>query len=154
MNILLAIDGSDASVAAIRAVQERPWPTASVVRVFMVVEQLYPPPAAPWTFSANSSAEGPVGVRDLLERLLAHARDETAQVAASLQGKGLRVETEAVVGVPRQAIVATAADWHADLIILGSHGRTGIKRWLLGSVAESVVRHAPCSVEVARTRVS
>jgi len=48
--------------------------------------------------------------------------------------------------------VDQAKDWRADLIVLGSHGRSGIKRWILGSVAEAVVRHAPCSVEVARAR--
>jgi universal stress protein A len=42
----------------------------------------------------------------------------------------------------------------ADLIILGSHGRRGVDRWLLGSVAEAVARHAPCSVEIVRTRVA
>ena len=41
-----------------------------------------------------------------------------------------------------------------DLIVVGSHGYSGIKRWLLGSVAQSVVSHAPCSVEVVRHKLS
>ena len=53
-------------------------------------------------------------------------------------------------GDPRMEIVEEAKRSQADLIILGSHGRTGVARWLMGSVAEYVVRHAPCSVEVAR----
>ena len=51
---------------------------------------------------------------------------------------------------PRHAIVETARDWPADVIVMGSHGRRGLDRLLLGSVAESVVRHAPCSVHVGR----
>jgi nucleotide-binding universal stress UspA family protein len=49
-------------------------------------------------------------------------------------------------------IIDHAAEWHADLIVAGSHGWEGLNRFLLGSVSESVVRHAPCSVEVVRTR--
>ena len=51
-------------------------------------------------------------------------------------------------------IVDEAENWKADLIVVGSHGYTGIKKWLLGSVAQSVVSHAPCSVEVVRSRAS
>ena len=55
-------------------------------------------------------------------------------------------------GDPRSAIVDEAEEWGADLIVVGSHGYTGLKRWLLGSVAQSVVGHAPCSVEVVRRK--
>jgi nucleotide-binding universal stress UspA family protein len=50
-------------------------------------------------------------------------------------------------------IVDEASSFGADLIALGSHGRTGIKRWIIGSVAEYVVRHAPCSIEVVRSPI-
>jgi nucleotide-binding universal stress UspA family protein len=53
-------------------------------------------------------------------------------------------------GDPRSVIVEEAEQWPAELIVLGSHGYTGIKKWLMGSVAQSVVSHAPCSVEVVR----
>lgn len=52
------------------------------------------------------------------------------------------------VGKPAHEIVRTAKDWPADLIVIGSHARHGIKRALLGSVAEEVMRHAPCPVLV------
>jgi nucleotide-binding universal stress UspA family protein len=54
------------------------------------------------------------------------------------------------VGKPGAEITRTAAEWGADLLVLGSHGRGGIVRAVLGSVAESVVRHAPCPVLVVR----
>jgi nucleotide-binding universal stress UspA family protein len=55
-------------------------------------------------------------------------------------------------GDPRTVIIDEAKAWSADLIVVGSHGYTGIKRLLLGSVAQSVVSHAPCSVEVVRPK--
>ena len=53
-------------------------------------------------------------------------------------------------GRPDQEIVSYAADHGTDLIVLGTHGRTGVNRWLIGSVSERVVRHAPCAVLVVR----
>ena len=55
------------------------------------------------------------------------------------------------VGKPASEIVQTAKEWPADVIVIGSHGRHGLERALLGSVAEGVMRHAPCSVLVVRT---
>ncbi len=56
------------------------------------------------------------------------------------------------IGTPHTEIVNAARDWPADLIVIGSHGRGGIKRALLGSVAEGVMRNAPCPVLVVRAR--
>lgn len=56
------------------------------------------------------------------------------------------------IGSPLAEIVNAAKDWPADLIVIGSHGRGGIKRALLGSVAEGVMRHAPCPVLVVRAK--
>ena len=51
------------------------------------------------------------------------------------------------VGSPAAEVVKAAVDWQADVIVIGSHGRTGVSRALLGSVAEAVVRDAPCPVD-------
>lgn len=53
-------------------------------------------------------------------------------------------------GIPDREIVAAAKDWHADVIVIGTHARTGLAHWFQGSVAESVVHHAPCPVLVVR----
>jgi nucleotide-binding universal stress UspA family protein len=74
--------------------------------------------------------------------------------AAKLPRKKLKVETAVRDGHPRTVIVDEAKKWRADLIVMGSHGRTGLSRLLLGSVAQYVVSHAPCSVEVVRNRKS
>ena len=56
------------------------------------------------------------------------------------------------VGGPATEIVNAAKEWPADLIVIGSHGRGGLQRALLGSVAEGVMRHAPCPVMVVRAK--
>ena len=56
------------------------------------------------------------------------------------------------VGAPGAEIVKAAREWPADLIVIGSHGRSGMQRALLGSVAEAVMRHAPCPVLVVRAK--
>lgn len=53
-------------------------------------------------------------------------------------------------GIPDREIVAAARDWHADVIVIGTHARTGLALWFQGSVAEAVVHHAPCPVLVVR----
>jgi nucleotide-binding universal stress UspA family protein len=115
------------------------------------VQPFYPPPSAAWTLSVSPQS-GDTWLREAEQRLFESAREMVRGAADALASTGLETESETVLGDPREGILAHATDWEADLIVLGSHGRTGFKRWVLGSVAEAVVRHAPCSVEVARTR--
>lgn len=78
------------------------------------------------------------------------ATNLTKKTVDRLKSKDLKVEGRVRTGDPSSEIVDEAREWSADLIVLGSHGYTGIKRLFLGSVALSVVGHAPCSVEVVR----
>ena len=55
-------------------------------------------------------------------------------------------------GDPRDVLVDTARNLHADLLVVGSHGRTGLAKLVLGSVAAHVVTHAPCSVLVVKMK--
>ena len=71
--------------------------------------------------------------------------ESLTRVAQSL-GEGLRVETALMSGRAGRKIVDYARDKHIDLIVVGTHGRTGISHAILGSVAEAVVRLAPCLV--------
>jgi len=64
----------------------------------------------------------------------------------------LRIRTRVLVGSPSREIVREAKEWGADLIVLGSHGRTGLRHVFLGSVAENVLRQAPCPVLTVRLR--
>jgi nucleotide-binding universal stress UspA family protein len=78
----------------------------------------------------------------------------TKAAGERIAAPGLTVETAVQEGDPRSVILDAADDWKADLIVVGSHGRTGLKRLVLGSVAQSVVAHASCSVEVVRRRAT
>jgi nucleotide-binding universal stress UspA family protein len=75
---------------------------------------------------------------------------ETYQKRA--EGKGLTVDTVIVQGTPFREIVEIAKTKQVDLIIMGTHGRTGMTHLLMGSVAERVVRLAPCPVMVTREK--
>jgi nucleotide-binding universal stress UspA family protein len=73
-----------------------------------------------------------------------------AKTVELLRSKGLRATAIVELGHPTSRIVDAAEEWHADLIVVGSHGRRGLERFLLGSVSEVVARHAHCSVEIIR----
>ena len=80
-----------------------------------------------------------------------HARrDELAALRQRWIDHGPELSQLVVDGEPAERLPQVAAELQADLIVVGSHGRTGVKRFLIGSVAERVVRHAACSVLVAR----
>jgi nucleotide-binding universal stress UspA family protein len=81
-----------------------------------------------------------------------NAKEFIARMGDWLQASGLELETTVRSGEPRTVILEEAQGWDADLIVIGSHGHTGVKRWLLGSVAQSVVCRAGCSVEVVRPK--
>jgi nucleotide-binding universal stress UspA family protein len=146
MRILLAIDGSLHSQTAVDEVARRPWPANSTIRAMSVI-QPYTPPATEFVLAGAT-------LDDVTRQQASTAEQLTRGAAEALKQTGLATETAVREGDPRAAIVDEAEDWRADLIVVGSHGRTGLTRWLLGSVAQAVVGHAPCSVEVVRRRES
>ena len=73
------------------------------------------------------------------------------KIAAKAKDKGLTVRPLMRTGAPAQEIVDLATAEHADLVIMGTHGRGGVSRVLLGSVADRVIRLAPCPVLTVRT---
>jgi nucleotide-binding universal stress UspA family protein len=88
--------------------------------------------------------------RGVFEAATRWAEEHIEQWAAAARGKGLKVRTVMRRGTPHAEIVALAADERAALVMLGTHGRGGLDRALLGSVADRVVRLAPCPVLTVR----
>jgi nucleotide-binding universal stress UspA family protein len=148
MRIILAIDDSQFSVDAVEEVAGMRWPPDTRIRVLSAVEPMTPPPAFELWYDAGGSLE------QLQKQITRRSEEVTARAADSLRESGLKAETVVRPGDPRSVIVDEATQWPADLIVVGSHGYTGIKRFLLGSVAHSVVSHAPCSVLVVRERAA
>jgi nucleotide-binding universal stress UspA family protein len=144
MKILLAIDGSAPSQAAIEEVAHRPWPSPSTLRILSVI-QPYTPPATEVVLASAT-------LEQIRQREKQDAEQLTRQARERIAAPGLSVETATSEGDPRTAIVDAADEWQADLIVVGSHGQTGLKRLVMGSVAQAVVAHAHCSVEVVRRR--
>ena len=88
--------------------------------------------------------------QDVAAQLRRRGEALLTKAAQALRTEGFQVATAMEEGDQKSVIVDFAAKWPADLIIMGSHGRKGFDQFLLGSVSEAVVRHAPCSVEVVR----
>ncbi|MGD9903655.1 MAG: universal stress protein [Vicinamibacterales bacterium] len=145
MKILIATDGSAPAAAAVAEVAARAWPEGSEVKVLTVIHTAVPfatDPALVVTFIAL----------DHLDKARKHAPEVVERAAAQLARPGLTVTTAILEGSPKQLIVDEAERWGADLVVLGTHGHGAPGRFVLGSVAHSVVLHAPCSVEVVRKR--
>jgi nucleotide-binding universal stress UspA family protein len=146
MKILIAVDGSAFSDAAVAAVAERPWPEGSAMKVVSAFETAFPPTPEAWAI--------PPEYFDELQRSAREgAQLATEAAVAKLKlGSGhlLELTAAAIQGPPKNVILDEAEHWGADLIVLGSHGYRGWERFLLGSVSHAVVSHAKCSVEVVR----
>ena len=88
----------------------------------------------------------------LREDLVKEAERHMLGCLESLAAEGTQATGQVLIGGPSHVIVEHATNVHADLIVMGTHGRTGISHLLIGSVAERVIRHAPCPVFVVRER--
>lgn len=150
MKILLAVDGSDCSVAAVAAVARRPWPAGSEVKLLAAIEPLFVPTSEAWAVPANYYAQLEKAGQDQAHEAI----DKAVEQFRARRDTPLEVSTEAMRGQAKDVILDRAEHWGADLIVVGSHGYRGFKRFLLGSVSQAVAAHAKCSVEIVRCRQS
>ncbi len=150
MKILIATDGSEFSTAAARSVVSRPWPAGTQFQILSVEELIV------IDTPTGTSPLSSIYPANLLEELMADSRARARAAAESAKEiftrAGLQVleQRPSPAGDPRTIILDTAQVWEANLIVLGSHGRSGMDRFLMGSVSEAVAVHAHCSVEVIR----
>jgi nucleotide-binding universal stress UspA family protein len=136
MRVLLATDGSKFSEAALQAIIGHYEPKETEVRVLNVVDLHLPIPT--------------LYAEEFREESLKEGQGLVQEAKTRLAKAGYRVQTEVEEGDPKAKIVEDAARWQADMIVMGSHGRRGMDRFLMGSVSDAVARHAPCSVEIVR----
>lgn len=142
-HILVGVDFSAGSLAAaVRAAE-----IAARVGARLTLVHASAPERLDVSAELQATADAYLGV--LVERL-AGARDQLATLRAELSTGGALVADVVVDRYPDDALVDVANAQGGDLIVTGSRPRSGLRKWLLGSVAESVVRTASCSVLVAR----
>ena len=143
MKILMGVDDSKYSEDVMRSIVTQFRSEHTPVRVLHVLQPSAPAPPQMAPGYAPELEDQKKPALELVER-----------IASELRSAGFTVDTAVEVGDIREKILDSAAEWGADLIVVGSHGRRGVQRFLLGSVAEFVARHAKCSVEIVRTSVS
>ncbi|MGB6429374.1 MAG: universal stress protein [Candidatus Acidiferrales bacterium] len=143
MKILLAVDGSKFSEAAVQAVIAQAHPAETEVRVIHVVE--------PPTLLVGREMGGyDPALETVWTTETAQAHKLVEKTAETLRSHGMKVTTTVEPGYPKSAIIDASKAWHADLIVVGSHGHNAFDRFLMGSVSDAIVHHAHCSVEVVR----
>jgi nucleotide-binding universal stress UspA family protein len=139
VRILLATDGSRDAAAATAFLRELPLPESS--KLLIVTAVSFP------TFAFE-----PPPIRELKGSVLEDARRVVDEARATLARRGFEIETDVVIGNPKDEISRIAGEWNADLVVLGARGLGRIKRFLLGSVSLAVARHVSCPVLVVKGR--
>jgi len=141
--ILVPIDGSTTSE---RALQEaiRLAEGKAQLRVAYVLEEIFPLDTEGYAFIDYAALQE--AVRHTGERTLAQAAEKARQSGMTAETALLDAKGKRIAGV----IKDDALHWQADLIVIGTHGRSGLSRLLLGSVAEAVARDAPVPVLLVR----
>ncbi|MBZ6494286.1 universal stress protein [Natrinema longum] len=138
MHLLVALDDSEPGWAALEfACREHPDDEVTVIHA-----------VDPTNSSYGEAAH--LGPEVLLERQQEASQELLTTADDRAADEGCAIETETVVGQPSDAVVDYAVENEVDRIIVGSHGRTGFSRVLLGSVAERIARQAPVPVTIVR----
>ncbi len=143
MKILVAVDDSPHSARAVRFVARMRWPAGSRVIVANVVTPQLTPPGV-------GGESGVPLLIEVSEEQREHARAVVAKAEAELREAGIATEERVPTGDPRDALLRLVGEERVDLLVVGSHGRTGFAKLLLGSVSSHAVTHARCSVLVVK----
>jgi nucleotide-binding universal stress UspA family protein len=136
MKILIGVDDSSFSQIAVEEVARRLWEPGTAVKILSVIEAPYNPA------HQEAISENPFKI--------ARASVDKAAEVLRRSGNEFEIAGDIIEGSPKKVILDEAEAWEADLIVVGSHGRRGLDRFLLGSVSQAVALHAPCSVEIVR----
>ena len=147
MRIIVGVDDSPFSAAAVNFVRGMVWPMGTSVEVICAVPLVLV--AIPESYMVMSEQ-----LETVRREQRAASGSYVKSVERDLAASGLKTRSRVVDGDPRDLLLEAAREGHADLIVVGSHGRTGMVKLFMGSVASHVVTHAPCSVLVVRAPVT
>lgn len=148
MKVLFASDGGKQCDAAIEALKLLRFKEGDEIKIISVVDMALPMTIDIYGGYLPDTTELEKTARANALKILS---ETTAKLNDSVEAGGMLLSSEVLFGSPDSRIVETAEEWRADLIVVGSHGYSRWERLLLGSVSDSVVHHAPCSVFVVRT---
>ena len=147
MKVLFATDGGRQCDAAIGSLKLLALKEGDEIKIISVVDMALPMAIDIYGGYLPDTTELEKTARDNAAKILS---ETTAKLKDFAETTGISISSEVLYGSPDSRIVETAEVWKADLIIVGSHGYSRWERLLLGSVSDSVVHHAPCSVLVVR----
>jgi nucleotide-binding universal stress UspA family protein len=128
--ILLPVQGNDDAEHALRFLQQHPFRDPPTITLLTVLPQTRPP----WPVDSASAKEMEV-------HALRHAQDSLSDTAAKLAALGYRTRVAAALGTPVEGILEEAGTLNPDLILMGSRGRHGVTRLVLGSVSHALLHH-------------
>ena len=149
MRILFATDGSQQSNAALEKIGLLRLGSGDEIRVVSIIDMALPLTVDIYGGFVPHTTELEKAAKENADRVITEA---TAALRSKFADESPTVEGEVLFGSPDSRIVETAQEWNADLIVVGSHGYGRLERLLLGSVSDSVIHHAPCSVLVVRAK--
>jgi nucleotide-binding universal stress UspA family protein len=160
MKILIAYDGSDCADSALDDLRKAGLPPNSEALIISVAEVWLPPPppSGDEIVEAAREAQSPADLQKTYLKgssAVSKARSLAGRAKERLQNNfpGWQIGIEASYGSPAWELIMKADQWKPDLIIVGSHGRSALGRFVMGSVSQKVLTEARCSVRVARGRV-
>ena len=160
MKLLIAYDGSRCADAALDDLTHAGLPVKGEAMVISVAEVWLPPPppSSLEIVELAVTAKGPLGLERKYMAESAAVKDAhqlAAKAAARFRANfpAWTVKHEAGWGSPNWEIFSKATEWKADLIVVGSHGRTALGRFFLGSISQWLLNEARCSVRVARGKI-
>ncbi len=147
-DILVPTDGSDLALRALEEALSLAALTGATIHVVYVVDDASVAELATDAGFDEVSFDADVG--RLFERFEAAGERAIADVRAAAGERGVELVTEVRRGIPDEAILAYADERGVDLIVMGTHGRRGVRRYLLGSTTERVLRRSPVPVLAVR----
>jgi nucleotide-binding universal stress UspA family protein len=145
MKVLIGVDDSPHSKATLEFVRKMAWPKETRM---LVVSSLAPEATRYGAYEPSAA----VKAAGMVERIREFQQELVTRGQHELTEAGLHAQGRVIEGDPRETLLEAAKQEGADLIVVGSHGRTGLEKLLMGSVASHIVAHAPCSVLVVRRR--
>lgn len=147
--IVLAVDGSECGNLAVEEVADRQWPAGTEVHVISAIHLTFQPTPETWSLPDSYYSQIEKAATDQADEAVRFAIERLKASNASRETP-LAIDGESRIGHAEDVVISLAGEVGADLVVLGSHGYKGFKKFLLGSVSQAVAWHAPCSVEVVR----